>query len=132
MSAVDTRSPRRIDGWEKVTGAATYAIDVELPNTAFGAIVRAERAHARIAEIDVEPAAEVDGVIAVMCGTDLKGIEPRFGHIIPDHPVLAIDKVRYYGEPVALVVAVVSFVVLQHYKVPIYLMVPVETVVGMV
>ena len=39
MSAVDARSPRRIDGWEKVTGAATYAIDVELPNTAFGAIV---------------------------------------------------------------------------------------------
>ena len=105
MSAVDARSPRRIDGWEKVTGAATYAIDVELPNTAFGAIVRAERAHARIAEIDVEAAAGVDGVIAVMCGSDLKGIEPRFGHIIPDHPVLAIDKVRYYGEPVALVVA---------------------------
>ncbi len=86
MSAVDTRSPRRIDGWEKVTGAATYAIDVELPNTAFGAIVRAERAHARIGEIDVEAAAEIEGVIAVMCGTDLKGIEPRFGHIIPDHP----------------------------------------------
>ena len=40
-----------------------------------------------------------------MCGTDLKGIEPRFGHIIPDHPVLGVDKVRYYGEPVALVIA---------------------------
>jgi CO/xanthine dehydrogenase Mo-binding subunit len=105
VSVGDARSPRRIDGWEKVTGSATYAIDVELPHTAFGAIVRAERAHARITGIDVEAAAEVDGVIAVMCGTDLKGIEPRFGHIIPDHPVLAIDKVRYYGEPVALVVA---------------------------
>jgi CO/xanthine dehydrogenase Mo-binding subunit len=104
VSAGSTRSPRRVDGWEKVTGSASYAIDIELPNTAFGAIVRSERAHARIVDIDIAAAAAHDGVVAVICGTDLKGIEPRFGHIVPDHPVLAIDKVRYFGEPVALVV----------------------------
>jgi CO/xanthine dehydrogenase Mo-binding subunit len=104
VSVDDGRSPRRVDGWEKVTGSATYAIDVELPNTAFGTIVRSERAHARIAAIDVEAATASDGILAVIRGADLKGIEPRFGHIIRDHPVLAIDKVRYYGEPVALVV----------------------------
>jgi CO/xanthine dehydrogenase Mo-binding subunit len=105
VSAGSARSPRRIDGWEKVTGAARYALDVDLPHTAYTSIVRSERAHARIVGIDVDAALGVDGVIAVMCGTDLKGIEPRFGHIVPDHPVLAIDKVRYYGEPVALVIA---------------------------
>ena len=105
MSPATLVRPRRVDGWEKVTGAAAYSSDVELPHTAFGTIVRAERAHARIIGIDVDAGRPVEGVIAVMCGTDLKGIEPRFGHIIPDHPVLAIDKVRYYGEPVALVVA---------------------------
>jgi CO/xanthine dehydrogenase Mo-binding subunit len=104
VTAGDARSVRRVDGWQKVTGAAIYAIDVELPNTAYGFIVRAERAHARIVAIDVEAAATAPGVLAVITGSDLKGIEPRFGHIVPDHPVLAIDTVRFYGEPVALVV----------------------------
>ena len=45
------------------------------------------------------------GVLGVVCGSDLVGISPLFGHIIPDHPILAIDKVRYFGEPVAVVVA---------------------------
>ncbi len=105
MNTTAARSPRRVDGWEKVTGGATYAIDVDLPNTAFGAIVRSERAHARILSVDTHAAAATAGVVAVIGGADLKGIEPRFGHIIADHPVLAIDKVRFYGEPVALVVA---------------------------
>ncbi|MGH9137011.1 MAG: xanthine dehydrogenase family protein molybdopterin-binding subunit, partial [Acidimicrobiales bacterium] len=105
MSAADLRSVPRVDGWQKVTGTATYAIDVELPNTAYGAIVRSERAHARIIAIDVEAAAAAAGVVGAICGSDLKGIEARFGHIVPDHPVLAVDKVRYYGEPVAIVVA---------------------------
>lgn len=99
------RSVVRLDAWEKVTGSARYAVDVELPNTAHGHIARATRAHARIRSIDVDAALAVEGVIAVLRGSDLKAIEPHFGHIIRDHPVLALEKVRYYGEPVALVIA---------------------------
>ena len=99
-----TAAPRR-DAWEKVTGRARYAVDVALPNMAHAAVVRSERAHARIAGIDRSEAEAADGVIAVVAADDLGDLGRRFGHIVPDHPILAVDKVRYYGEPVAVVVA---------------------------
>lgn len=100
MSAV----PRR-DAWEKVTGRARYAIDMALPNMAHAAVVRSERAHARITGIDRAEAEAAPDVIAVVTAEDLGDLGRRFGHIVPDHPILAVDKVRYYGEPVAVVVA---------------------------
>ena len=96
--------PRR-DAWEKVTGRARYAVDMVLPNMAHAAVVRSERAHAYIASIDRAPAEAAPGVIAVVTSDDLGDLGRRFGHIVPDHAILAIDKVRYYGEPVAVVVA---------------------------
>ena len=96
--------PRR-DAWEKVTGRARYAVDMVLPNMAHAAVVRSERAHAYIASIDRAPAEAAPGVIAVVTAEDLGDLGRRFGHIVPDHAILAIDKVRYYGEPVAVVVA---------------------------
>ena len=96
--------PRR-DAWEKVTGRARYAIDASMPHMAHAAVVRSERAHARIAGIDRAGAESAPGVIAVVTADDLGDLGRRFGHIIPDHPILAVDKVRYYGEPVAVVVA---------------------------
>ena len=99
-----TAGPRR-DAWEKVTGRARYAVDVALPNMAHAAVVRSERAHARITGIDRSEAEAADGVIAVVAADDLGDLGRRFGHIVPDHPILAVDKVRYYGEPVAVVVA---------------------------
>ena len=97
-------APRR-DAWEKVTGRARYAIDMVLPNMAHAAVVRSERAHARIAGIDRAEAEAAPGVIAVVAADDLGHLGRRFGHIVPDHAILAVDKVRYYGEPVAVVVA---------------------------
>ena len=99
-----TAAPRR-DAWEKVTGRAQYAVDMALPNMAHAAVVRSERGHARIAGIDRAEAAAAPGVIAVVTADDLGDLGRRFGHIVPDHPILAVDKVRYYGEPVAVVVA---------------------------
>ena len=96
--------PRR-DAWEKVTGRARYAIDASMPNMAHAAVVRSERAHARITGIDRAAAEAAPGVIAVVAADDLGGLVCRFGHIVPDHPILAVGKVRYYGEPVAVVVA---------------------------
>lgn len=95
----------RLDAWEKVTGRARYAVDMALPNMAHAAVVRSERAHARITGIDRAEAKAAPGVIAVVTAEDLGDLGRRFGHIVPDHAILAEGKVRYYGEPVAVVVA---------------------------
>ncbi len=95
----------RCDAWDKVTGRARYAIDMALPNMAHAAVVRSERAHARIISIDRAEAEAAPGVIAVVAADDLGDLGRRFGHIVCDHAILAVDKVRYYGEPVAAVVA---------------------------
>ena len=99
-----TAVPRR-DAWEKVTGRARYAVDVALPNMAHAAVVRSERAHARIVGIDRAEAEAAPGVVAVVTADDLGDLGRRFGHIVRDHFVLAEGKVRYYGEPLAVVVA---------------------------
>ncbi|MGH8891359.1 MAG: xanthine dehydrogenase family protein molybdopterin-binding subunit, partial [Acidothermaceae bacterium] len=95
----------RRDLLEKVTGSAVYTVDVMPPGVLYAKVVRASHAHARIVDIECEAARSVDGVISVVTAADLGALFPRFGHIVPDHCILAIDKVRYYGEPVALVVA---------------------------
>ncbi len=105
MTQVVGKSFKRIDGIAKVTGAAAYAIDLSVPGMTHAVAVRATRAHARILRIDVAEAATNPQVLRVITGADLGGLEPYFGHMVLDHPVLALDRVRYYGEPVALVVA---------------------------
>ncbi|MBB5786892.1 xanthine dehydrogenase family protein molybdopterin-binding subunit [Jiangella mangrovi] len=99
------KSVRRPDLVEKVTGAAEYCVDVTMPGMAHAKVVRSDRAHARITGIDVEAALASPGVVAVVTAEDIASLHARFGHIITDHWILAPDKVRYYGEPVAVVVA---------------------------
>ncbi|MFI6348615.1 molybdopterin-dependent oxidoreductase [Streptomyces sp. NPDC050560] len=94
----------RVDARAKVTGDARYSIDVTLPDTLVAVVVRSDRAHASLRSVDTKAALEAPGCVTVVTGGDLGGLFPRFGHMVPDHPVLAIDKVRYYGEPVALVI----------------------------
>lgn len=95
----------RVDATSKVTGEAQYAIDHVLPGMLHGHVVRSSRAHAEILGIDTTAAAGLPGVAAVLTADDLTGLFRMFGHIVADHPILAIDRVRYFGEPVALVVA---------------------------
>jgi CO/xanthine dehydrogenase Mo-binding subunit/aerobic-type carbon monoxide dehydrogenase small subunit (CoxS/CutS family) len=95
----------RIDARAKLTGTAIYATDLHVPGMLHGRAVRATRAHARLVAIDARDALAVDGVVAVVTAADLEGLFPRFGHLVADHPILSIDKVRYWGEPVALVLA---------------------------
>jgi len=97
----------RVDGIAKVTGAARYAIDLSVPGMAHVIVVRSTHAHARIRGIDRDAAAASPGVLRVITGADLvaAGLTPYYGHVVLDHPVLAIGKVRFHGEPVALVVA---------------------------
>src|SRR4051812_35039086 len=97
--------PRR-DGRAKVTGKATYVSDVKLFNMAWAKVLRSPYPHANIVSIDASRAASRPGVFGVLTGKDLEGINPYYGHAVKDHPLLAIGKVRYVGEPVAAVVAV--------------------------
>jgi CO/xanthine dehydrogenase Mo-binding subunit len=99
------QSVQRRDLLEKVTGAADYTVDITPPGCLHAKVVRSPRAHALIRGVDSSAALRSPGVVAVITSADLGGLFPRFGHIVPDHCILAIDKVRYYGEPVALVVA---------------------------
>lgn len=99
------RSVRRRDLVEKVLGTAQYAVDMSMPGMLHAKVVRAERAHAQIVDIAIDKAMSLPDVVAVVTAPDLSSLFPRFGHIISDHFILATDKVRYFGEPVAIVVA---------------------------
>jgi CO/xanthine dehydrogenase Mo-binding subunit/aerobic-type carbon monoxide dehydrogenase small subunit (CoxS/CutS family) len=95
----------RVDARAKVTGDAQYSIDLTMPDTLHAAVVRSDRAHAVLLSVNKKPALDLPGCVAVLAGSDLEGLYPRFGHMVPDHQIIALDKVRYYGEPVALVIA---------------------------
>jgi len=92
------------DAFAKVTGTANFADDIVLPRMLFGKLLRSRHAHALVKSVDCSRALKMPGVVAVMTGADLPvkyGILPSS----PDEDVLAIDKVRYVGDPVAAVVA---------------------------
>jgi CO/xanthine dehydrogenase Mo-binding subunit len=102
---VVNHSVPREDGVAKVTGRAVFTSDIRLEGMAYAKLLRSPFAHARILSIDTGEALRQPGVIAVLGGNDLNGIDPYYGHALKDHPLLAIGKVRFLGEPVAAVVA---------------------------
>ena len=98
-----------IDGVAKVTGRATYTFDVKLPGMLYGKILRSPYPHARILNIDTSKAERLIGVKAVVTGKDTLGIKQGIWRRYPelcDEEILAREKVRYIGEPVAAVAAV--------------------------
>jgi aerobic carbon-monoxide dehydrogenase large subunit len=113
--AVGQSVPRREDPM-LVRGLGHYTDDAGLPGQAYGVMVRSRNAHGIIRTIDVEAARKMPGVLAVYTGADLKDYGPlkcivalnnRDGSPLkkPRRDVLAIDRVRYVGDPVAFVVA---------------------------
>src|SRR5688572_2121676 len=101
------RSVPRLESWLKVTGRAEYVHNLRLPGMLYGKIFRSTVAHGRIRRIDVSAAQAMAGVHRVVTGEDVRALlpEPYFGPAFHDQPVLALDKVRYVGEPVAVVLA---------------------------
>ncbi|MCZ6863766.1 MAG: xanthine dehydrogenase family protein molybdopterin-binding subunit, partial [Alphaproteobacteria bacterium] len=97
----------RPDLLEKVTGRAAYISDIRVEGMAYGHILRSPLPHALIDGIDVSAALAQDGVIDVLTGEDLSALveEVAWGLYFNDRPVIALDRVRYVGEPVAVVVA---------------------------
>jgi CO/xanthine dehydrogenase Mo-binding subunit len=100
------RSHPRLDAREKLRGEAEFVGDLLVPRLLHGKVLRSPVAHARIVFIDTSEAERVPGVVCVLTGTDLGDLEhPYFGHAIRDRPIVALEKVRFHGEPVAAVAA---------------------------
>jgi carbon-monoxide dehydrogenase large subunit len=96
------KSYNRPDAISKVTGKAVYLDDIRLPGMLHTAILRPDYAHAKILNVDTSEAEKMPGVVKVVTG---KGCPFRYGDNIRDLVPMAIDRVRYIGEPVAAVVA---------------------------
>jgi len=109
---------RRIEDQRFVTGTGTYTDDVNREGQSWLAVLRSPFAHANLSSIDTTAAKDADGVLGVFTNEDLEaagftnipfdsappGADGQAPHV-PDRPVLAKGKVRYVGEPVAVVVA---------------------------
>ena len=114
--SVGARIKRREDP-RLIQGLAHYVDDIVLPGTLHVAILRSPHAHARIRKVDVRAAKKHPGVVAVVTG---QSVRDRIGSVpcaavfpdmkTPPHPVLALDKVCFVGEPVAAVVAVDKYI----------------------
>ena len=100
-------SPPRVEAGAKVTGTAEYIYNLRLPGMLWAKVFRSTLAHGRIRHIDVAAARALDGVYAVFTAEDIKTVipDPYYGPAFHDQPILATDKVRHVGEPVAVVLA---------------------------
>jgi len=96
-------SPVRLDAREKVTGRAIYVVDLKLRGMLYARVLRSPLPHGRIVRLDVKKARTLAGVAAVVTGEDFPF---SFGATIQDQHFLAIEKVRFVGDPVAAVAAV--------------------------
>jgi len=97
-----------------ITGKATYTDDVKLPGLLYASVLRSTYAHARLKTVDVAKAKQAAGVVAVYTGADIKEKVnpvpcawnvPNCDLKVPPHPLLAVDRVRYVGDGIAMVVA---------------------------
>lgn len=107
MSTQVGRSIPRLESVAKVTGRTEYIHNLEIPGMLYGKIVRSTFAHAKIVSIDTSSAKALKGVYDVITVQDVLKIipNPYYGPAFHDQPILAIDKVRHVGEPIAVVLA---------------------------
>ncbi len=101
------RSVTRLEARDKVTGRVEYVHHLRLPGMLHGKIYRSTMPHARIKSIDTTAAAAVEGVHRVVTIDDIRTVipNPYYGPAFHDQPILADGKVRFAGEPVAVVLA---------------------------
>ncbi|MFC5176186.1 xanthine dehydrogenase family protein molybdopterin-binding subunit [Nocardioides taihuensis] len=103
MSVTIGAKMNRTDGVAKVTGSAEYGVDHVEVGMAHGAVVRSPVPAGRLLGIDADEARAMPGVIAVITAADQP--DTHGGWVLQDQRILAVDQVRYEGEPVAIVVA---------------------------
>ena len=97
------KSVERADGLDKALGLARFVEDFFEEGYLLARVVISRVPHARILSIDAEPALRLPGILRVLTHRDIPG-ENQVGYAIPDQPLLAEGKVRYFGEPLAIVV----------------------------
>ncbi len=112
-TVLGTNMPR-MGGVERVIGAGIYGIDLALPNALHGGILRSQYAHARIVSIDTNEARALPGVHIVVTAADAPDV--KYGRSTMDRYILAKDKVRFMGDPVAAVAAESQAIVKQALK----------------
>jgi CO/xanthine dehydrogenase Mo-binding subunit len=101
------RSVPRLEGRDKVTGRAEYTHTMRVPGMLHAKIFRSTVAHGRIKSIDTSEAMKLPGVVHVVTIDDVMKVlpNPYYGPAFHDQPILAHQKVRFIGEPVAAVIA---------------------------
>jgi CO/xanthine dehydrogenase Mo-binding subunit len=104
LTQVGRSAPRR-DAAEKLRGRAQFAGDIVVSRMLHGKVLRSPVPHARLGRLDTSEAEKMPGVVCVLTAADLSDLDPYWGHAIRDRPIVAIDKVRFAGEPVAAVAA---------------------------
>jgi CO/xanthine dehydrogenase Mo-binding subunit len=105
MSRGIERGTPRPDSADKVTGAAQFVSDIALPGMLHARVLRSPYPHARIGSVGIAAALAMPGVVDVLTGADITGLNHRWGLSLRDRPLIAVDKVRYVGDPVAVVIA---------------------------
>lgn len=98
-------SPSRLDAREKVMGRTRYTTDLTLSAMVHAKVWRSPLPHARVDAIDAAAALSAPGVLAVLTAADLTDCDPYYGTAYKDQPILAGERIRYAGEPVAVVIA---------------------------
>jgi CO/xanthine dehydrogenase Mo-binding subunit len=97
-----------LDAGERVRGTISYTINFDLPGMLHAAVLRSRSPHARLRKVDVSRAKNLPGVALVLTGDDVRArgkVGLTYGPVFRDQPVLAVDKVRYVGEPIVAAVA---------------------------
>ncbi|MBI5439757.1 MAG: 4-hydroxybenzoyl-CoA reductase subunit alpha [Deltaproteobacteria bacterium] len=100
------RSVPRVDGREKVTGAAKYTGDLSFPNLLHGKILTSPHAHARVLSIDTSEAEKLPGVKAVITHKDVPSLKYGISPARWDENIFCIEKVRFVGDKVAAVACI--------------------------
>ena len=98
------KSVPKVDALDKVLGRAVYSEDIFFPDLLHGKVLRAGVPHAVIEKIDTREAQSLAGVACVLTAKDIPGVN-RYGIAFQDQEALVTDRVRYIGDPVALVAA---------------------------
>jgi CO/xanthine dehydrogenase Mo-binding subunit len=98
------KSVPMLDARARVTGEVDYMVNLRLPNMLVGKIVRSQSPHAKLLKVDTANGLQVSGVVAILTGADL-GASAFYGAAIKDQGVVAVDRVRYVGEPIAAIAA---------------------------
>lgn len=93
-----------LDSFARVTGAVEYMVNLRLPDMLVGKLVRSQSPHAKLLNVDTTNAINAPGVVAILTGKDL-GPNPFYGAMMKDQGVVALDRVRFVGEPVAAIAA---------------------------